>query len=165
MRRRRVRGDGGAVAVEFALVAPMVIMLLIGTVTVALAYSQHVALSNAVREGAQLGATAPNGASWLGSVQEHTHDAYADPDGLPASDVCATLKKTTGGASPTITTVVAAPAGCDESDGPDDPSDVAAGCFLKVWALKQTHLEWILGNADPWMEAGSVAIYDRGQSC
>jgi Flp pilus assembly pilin Flp len=159
----RSRTERGAVAVEFGLIAPIVIMLLLGTVTVALAYSQHVALSNAVREGARLGASTPNNASWLGSVQTHTSQSYSDPDGLPASEVCATLRKTTGGASPTVTPVIPAPSGC--GSGPSDPTGIAAGCFVKVWASKHTHLEWVLGSADPWMESGSVAIYDRQESC
>jgi Flp pilus assembly pilin Flp len=163
MGMKRARDARGAVAVEFALVAPLVIMLLIGTITVALAYSQHVALSNAVREGARVGASAPNGANWLSSVQQYTHNAYSDPDGLPTSDVCATLMKTTGGGSPTFSTVIGAPSGC--GGGPSNPTGIAAGCFVKVWASKHTHLEWILGSADPWMEAGSVAVYDRQQSC
>lgn len=163
MQITRSRTERGAAAVEFALVAPIVIMLLIGTVTVALAYSQHVALSNAVREGARLGASTPQGASWLGSVQQHTSDSYSDPDGLAASDVCATLIKTTGGASPSYTTLIAAPAACGTA--PSNPTSVAAGCFVKVWASKQTHLNWILGSADPWMKAAAVAIYDRSKSC
>lgn len=165
MRRRRERDDRGAAAVEFALVAPLVIMLLIGTVTVALAYSQHVALSNAVREGARVGATTPNGGSWLDSVRQHTSDAYGDSEGLPTGQVCAMLMKTTGGATPTVTTVLGPGIGCDAADAPDNPTNIAAGCFVKVWATKQTHLNWVLGNADPWMKAGAVAIYDRTQSC
>lgn len=159
----RARSQRGAAAVEFALVAPIVAMLLIGTVTVALAYSQHVALSNAVREGARLGASMPQGSNWLSSVQQHTSDAYADADGLSNGSVCATLIKTTGGASPTYTTLIAPPSGCGTA--PSNPSSVAAGCFVKVWATKQTHLNWILGNADPWMRATAVAIYDRSQPC
>lgn len=158
MRPTRMRDDRGAVAVEFGLVAPLVVMLLLGTITVALAYSQHVALSNAVREGARMGASAPNNASWLSSVQQATSDAYAEAGGLPTGSVCATLKKV-GSATP----LIAAPAGC--GSGPSDPTGITAGCFVKVWADKQTHLNWILGSADPWMEAGSVAIYDRTQSC
>ena len=158
MKARRVRDSRGAVAVEFGLVAPLVIMLLLGTVTVALAYSQHVALSNAVREGARLGASAPNNANWLSSVQQQTSQAYADPDGLPTSSVCATLIKV-GVATP----LIAAPAGC--GSGPSNPTGITSGCFVKVWASKKTHLDWILGSADPWLEAGSVAIYDRTQSC
>jgi Flp pilus assembly pilin Flp len=161
--RDRDRDDRGAVAVEFGLIAPLVIMLLLGTVTVALAYSQHVALSNAVREGARLGASAPNNASWLASVHTHPAEEYSHPDGLPRGVVCATLIKTTGGASPTFSTVIGAPAGC--GSGPSNPTKIAAGCFVKVWASKHTHLEWVLGSADPWMEAGSVAIYDRAESC
>jgi Flp pilus assembly protein TadG len=155
--------ERGAVAVEFALIVPLLCMLLVGTVTVALAYSQKVALSNAVREGARLGASAPNGSGWLASVQQQTSDSFGDADGLAASTVCATLIKTTGGVSPTYTTIIAAPVGC--TNPPANPTSVSAGCFVKVWASKQTHLNWVLGGADPFTKASAVAIYDRDETC
>lgn len=157
------RTEFGAVAVEFALVVPLLCMLLVGTVTVALAYSQKVALSNAVREGARLGASAPNGPSWLSSVQQHTSASYGDADGLDANTVCAKLIKTSGGATPTYTTIIDAPAGC--TNEPGNPTNVSAGCFVKVWASKQTHLNWLLGSADPFTKASAVAIYDRNETC
>jgi Flp pilus assembly pilin Flp len=166
MRTRGAHDERGAVAVEFALVAPLVIMLLLGTITVALAYSQHVALSNAVREGARIGAAADSTdhTKWLDTVQQYTSQAYADPDGFPAASVCASLMKSDGASpTPAITTVISAPSGC--GGGPSNPGAAPAGCFVKVWASKQTHLEWILGSADPWQEAGSVAIYDRSKAC
>jgi len=52
-RAQRARGQN---LVEFALVAPLLIVLILGTVDAADAYRAYVALSNASREGARLAA-------------------------------------------------------------------------------------------------------------
>ncbi len=56
--RGRARLDErGAVAVEFALVLPVLVMLLLGITTAGLSYSHAIGLTNAVREGSRFGAT------------------------------------------------------------------------------------------------------------
>jgi Flp pilus assembly protein TadG len=52
---RRRRDDGGAVAVEFALLAPIFIMLLFGIISFGLVFAQKLALGNGARQGARLG--------------------------------------------------------------------------------------------------------------
>src|ERR1051325_6492496 len=51
------RQETGAVAVEFALIFPVLVMLLFGIVTAGVSYSQSLGLTNAVREGARFGAS------------------------------------------------------------------------------------------------------------
>ncbi|WP_395398339.1 TadE/TadG family type IV pilus assembly protein [Arthrobacter sp. UC242_113] len=46
--------DRGAVAVEFALLAPVLIMLLLGIMEFGRAYNTQITLSNAAREGARV---------------------------------------------------------------------------------------------------------------
>ena len=58
-RRLRARGDDGAALVEFALVFPLLAMLLLGMVTAGFAYNQKLAITNGVREGSRFGATLP----------------------------------------------------------------------------------------------------------
>jgi len=48
----------GAAALEFALVLPLLVMLLLGIVTGGVSYSRALGVTNAVREGARFGATA-----------------------------------------------------------------------------------------------------------
>ena len=55
----RVTGDGGAVLVEFALVMPILVMLLFGLVSAGMAWNQNLALASAARSGARYGATLP----------------------------------------------------------------------------------------------------------
>lgn len=54
--RRRVRGERGASAVEFALVMPLLLLIIGGIFNFGLAFSQKLALDNAVRETARAAA-------------------------------------------------------------------------------------------------------------
>ena len=55
----RARGEQGAVLVEFALVFPILVMLLFGLLSGGMAWNQNLALSQGVRVGARYGATLP----------------------------------------------------------------------------------------------------------
>lgn len=81
MGRRRVAAgeavDSGAALVEFALVLPVFMMLLLGMFTGGLAFSRKTSVSQAAREGARYGATLPITASlpadaWLTKVADLT---------------------------------------------------------------------------------------------
>ncbi len=54
--RRAQRRDEGASAVEFALVVPLLIMIVFGIIAFGIVLAQQQALSNAAREGARYGA-------------------------------------------------------------------------------------------------------------
>jgi Flp pilus assembly protein TadG len=51
--RRRLRTDRGAAAVEFALVAPLFIMLVFGVISFGIVFAQNLALGNGAREAAR----------------------------------------------------------------------------------------------------------------
>src|SRR6478672_5618705 len=55
----RAHGERGAVLVEFALVFPVLVMLLFGLLSGGMAWNQNLALSQGVRVGARYGATLP----------------------------------------------------------------------------------------------------------
>ena len=57
MARTRCDGERGATLIEFALILPIVVMLLVGVVSAAGAYQKDLSLSNGAREGARYGAT------------------------------------------------------------------------------------------------------------
>ena len=67
----RATGDHGAVLVEFALVMPILMMMLFGLVTAGMAWNQNLSLSTAARSGARYAAT-------LNTAQYTTMDDYLD---------------------------------------------------------------------------------------
>ena len=58
-RSRRATGDRGAVLVEFALVFPMLAMLLFALLSAGMAWNQNLALAQAARVGGRYAATLP----------------------------------------------------------------------------------------------------------
>jgi len=88
MRRFLRRGESGQSLVEFALVLPMLLLVLFAIIDFARLYQGHVTLTNAVREGARLGAV--GGTS--GEVQARVTTTAA---GL-APTVSATVPTTSG---------------------------------------------------------------------
>ena len=54
-----VRDSRGAALLELAIALPLVVMLVVGMVSAAIAYNHQLALSHAAREGARFGATLP----------------------------------------------------------------------------------------------------------
>ena len=59
-RGNRMRGDGGAAAVEFALLLPFLALLVAGTIDLGRWYGAWNEAKNAAREGAAYGQTHPN---------------------------------------------------------------------------------------------------------
>ena len=99
LRSRARRSESGASAVEFALIVPLVVMLLFGTVSAGLAYSDHVAITNAAREGSRYGAAADAASStWATSVQTRVQQVYFNAAGAAPTDnqVCVKLVQADG---------------------------------------------------------------------
>ena len=92
---RASRGESGAALVEFALVLPVFLMLLLGMMTGGLAYSRKLSVAQAAREGARFGATLPITAStptsaWLprvGALTISSSDGELESD-KPGRYVC-----------------------------------------------------------------------------
>lgn len=84
--------ERGAALVEFALVLPILMILLIGTVTTGLALNSTISLNNAAREGGRFGATLPdeNLAVWLNSVADVAQGAATGDlaDGVDGRTIC-----------------------------------------------------------------------------
>jgi len=54
MRRKRSSDESGAAAVEFALILPVLILMILGMIEFSRAYNVQISLSNAAREGARV---------------------------------------------------------------------------------------------------------------
>jgi Flp pilus assembly protein TadG len=98
--RARLQGDDGVAIVEFALVFPLVMALLVGTVSAGLAWNQKMSMTHAAREGARYGATVPStqtftgGGTWAQNVRSVVVERSAGE--LTASQVCVSLVEGTG---------------------------------------------------------------------
>jgi Flp pilus assembly protein TadG len=166
--RRRIEStfsQRGAVAVEFGLVLPVLIVLLVGTVTAGLAYSRSIGLANAVREGARLGATSPisSPGDWAKDVIARTRQTQFDDgadEGSSNTSVCVELRGST-----TIAPVCSTGALGSSAAPVIDPalnSDLwATGCVVVVYAAR--HFEIITGISAPLtgdITKQSVARYE-----
>lgn len=164
--RARTRLEHGAVAVEFALVLPVLVALMLGVVSFGMAYNAHVGLSNAVREGSRMGATTVNNTNWPSAVVLRTTSLYFNSDSpLLADQVCAKLVKWTTSTSPEGTPSPEQASSCSASlllAEPPVPNGVAPGtCIVKVWAAKPATLNWLLGSSTITLKAQSVSYFER----
>lgn len=158
---RRRHCDAGASLVEFALLAPLLFALLLGTITGGLALSTKNSMSNAVREGGRLGATLESDSGWATDVRDRVV-ALAGGD-LENADVCAELIDV--GADPDATRRSWIGGGCTAADAPATPSSATTGCVVKVWARTSADLNVIFFSRSLTLEADAVGIYERGQTC
>jgi hypothetical protein len=152
------RGERGAAAVEFALVVPFLILLVFGLITTGMTYSDHLAATNAVREGARYGAaTDITSGSWATSVRSRVKQVYFNA-GTTVSDAQICVRLVTASGS-TYTEAIGASCGT----APSAPSDMAAGsCAVMVWMKRPETIRLVIVpdmNFD--IGAESVAYYSR----
>jgi Flp pilus assembly protein TadG len=162
LRRTTDAREGGAVAIEFALVLPILAALLMGIITVGLGYNNTLGLADGVREGSRFGATTQASGSWGSTVQQQTAQlTYLNVSGhsvvVTPAMICAQLVKTPS-------TVVSAST-CALTDlPPANPAGVATGtCLVKVWAQIPVHLTFVIIPATTLqVKRQSVSLYERG---
>ncbi|CAN5911022.1 hypothetical protein BH23ACT2_BH23ACT2_25690 [soil metagenome] len=104
--RRRARSERGAALVEFAIIAPLLFMLLFGMLTGGLVMDRRLSTSGASREAARYGATRASdqcesasncaGRTWAQHVQNVAVTRAGR--GIEASDVCVALVEDPGSA-------------------------------------------------------------------
>lgn len=161
----RRRNSHGVAAVEFALIVPLLIALLVGSVNAGLIFFNYVAMNDSVRAGARFGATAvgttSSSTSWPAeAVRQRTVDYSATS--LQLAQVCVQLIGA-GGA-----VLAAAPASCPAAVGaapPTPSSSVGATteCFVKVWSGQPATIAAPpLYISPPFaLQRGSVTRYER----
>jgi Flp pilus assembly protein TadG len=160
----RSRNEKGAVAVEFALVLPVLVMLMFGIFTSGLAYSDHLSITNSVREAARFGSAvdSSSGTVWADSVQTRVQQLYMNGSGtLSPSQICVQLVKSDD-------TIVAEPTsqGSDCGSAPAKPASMTAGsCVVKVWVRKPAEISLLVSPTfDFTIGAESVSFYGRETS-
>ena len=159
---RRCIGDSGASLVEFALIAPLLFAILLGTITGGLALSKKNSMTNAVREGGRLGATLPEGTSWDNDWAIDVRDrviALAGND-LANADVCVQMIDP---AAPEPPVGKYLGADCSAITPPATPSS-AEGCIVKVWARTEASLDTVFFSRVLTLDGSAVGLYER-ESC
>jgi Flp pilus assembly protein TadG len=148
-----VRGERGVTLVEFALILPLFMMLVLGMVTGGHAYFRKISITDAVREGARYGVTYPadlgNLSAWQNAVKARVVEASGGE--LKTADVCAELVKAPDAdtSAPCHVTAVADPGGTDGE------------WLVKVTARGTAKLEWLVSSTDVELRGKSVAKYER----
>lgn len=99
--------DRGASLVEFAIVLPVLVMLLLGMISSGVAYNQKLDLASAAREGARYGATLPSTQTfssgyatpntWEYGIRQYVVDRSSGS--LTTAQVCVSLVE---GATPSV---------------------------------------------------------------
>ena len=87
---KKLRSESGASAVEFALLLPVLMMILFGIIEFGLALHRQAILTNASREGARLGIVQSVPPIALAAVNTKI-DSYLGPAGIPPGTVGRTI--------------------------------------------------------------------------
>lgn len=166
-RRRRFsrRPERGAMAVEFALLLPILVMLLIGVVTTGVSYSQGLGLTNAVREGSRFAASTPPVSAgawsdWSDDVIARMRATQFDDPSIQTT-VCVRLWKNDSdvAAVPAIEFDSSCPAAAGTPATP--PKITAHSCAVSVWATRPFSINAVFVQFDRTMRRESMAQYER----
>jgi Flp pilus assembly protein TadG len=88
-RRHDRAGQSGASAVEFAVLLPLLIMLVFGIIAFGMAFAQELSLSNAARQGARYGVVETRTCA---DIEAHVKDAVSTL-GLSPGEVTVTVSR------------------------------------------------------------------------
>lgn len=161
VRRGKRCAEDGAIAVEFALVLPLLAALLFGIITLGLTYNDHLSISNAVREGARYGAAIDYTASgWASSVRERVKQVYFNEgETLNNSQICVELVNSSGTA---LTSLLGGDCAPPTQTAPSNPTTTAGSCAVKVWVTRPHDIELlIIPSLHVDLRADSVSYYGR----
>ena len=86
-----LRGQNGQTMTEFALVLPLLVMLLFGIIQFGIAFNNYIALTDAVRAGARKGAVARHLSDPVAAVETQVAAAATD---LKAGELDVTVEST-----------------------------------------------------------------------
>ncbi|MEW9870344.1 TadE/TadG family type IV pilus assembly protein [Arthrobacter sp. HS15c] len=96
----RDRSERGAVAVEFAILLPLLLMLVLGTIEFGRAYNAQITLTNAARDGVRVMAIANDPVE---AKKKAIAAAASVSSSIPASDVTLSTSTCSTGAQVTLT--------------------------------------------------------------
>jgi hypothetical protein len=169
-RDQQLDSDRGAALVEAAFVIMLLVMLLLGTVTSALAYGQYTSIQTAARESSRFGASLPvNGDldGWLNDVLDVTRAAgildlgttvpgqyicvaYVYPDGGSVNDQTKRLVETLG-----VTGAPTAGSTCFNDGRPSDERRV------QVVTGRSATIQAVIFSVDVDLSSMSASRFER----
>ena len=162
--RRRQDQDRGAALVEFALLLPLLALLLFGTITGGLTLSRQNSVKNAAREGTRFGAINPLGdpvnmTTYLDQVIVQVENA-AHPDlkdGVDSKSICVAFVEESG----SVTQRTKTNAGTTSSGTPCFDDTPLAYDRVQVSVERRSEINAILYANNVLIEARSVTRYER----
>jgi hypothetical protein len=146
------RSERGAVFLEFAIVLPLLLSLVLGIFTGGQAYTNKIGLVEAVREGARYGASLPMGndvnalTTWKGLVRNRVIDASGGE--VAAADVCVEWVLPTGATA------------CGLGD-PTGAANEPTVHLVKVSATRPATMEFFFFTKSTTLVGRLVARYER----
>ena len=157
-RPRRATGDEGAALVEFAIIMPLVFALFLGMFTGGISLSRRNSMTNAVREGARLGATLPEDGAWVAAVQGRVVQLAAGD--LTSAQVCVQLVQKSDTSADIIRKSLL-PAGCSGVTPPTLTGVAEGECAVRVWASRTTVLQVVFFSQTITLDADAIGRYER----
>lgn len=175
MRRgRRTSRDDGASLVEFALVSPLLFMLLFGTLTGGLTLTRQNSVENAVRETGRFGAVLPvfDGATNLAEMYAQVEAAATGDldDGTPGRVICVALIEDDNTWDYALYGTSDTPTTGDDQPLASVPTDCRAGFdstvgtgTRRVWvrAARDSDIQAIIYNQTVTLESRALTRYER----
>lgn len=140
---------------EFAIVLPLLMSLVLGIYTGGLTYTDKISLVEAVREGARYGASLPVGTDPVSTWETNVRNRVVSASGgdVAFEDVCVQF----------ATASVPVPTGhCDPGIAdPPGATNEASVHLVKVSATKQAKIEFFFFTSEPLLRAKVVARFER----
>jgi Flp pilus assembly protein TadG len=162
--RSRGREDG-ATAVEFALLFPIFIMVVFGTISFGFGFERWITVTQAAREASRFAATYPMPATgvstWLTDVTTVAKEAADIDSSTPAADyyVCVRFVNRIGPATTPATTSVSS----GSLPGATCPTTSASGLpdnAAEVTVLRKVGLNWVFGSSNVAVSGENVSRYE-----
>lgn len=159
------RPDRGATAVEFAILFPVFMMLVVGMISFGFAFERWINVTQAARETSRFAATypMPSGGvtSWLVDVTNVAKETAGITGTTPPSDyyVCVRFVNRVGPATTPVTTSMAS----GSLSGATCPTGSTSGLpdnAAEVTIARKVGLDWMLGRADVAVHGDNVSRYE-----
>ena len=146
--------------VEFALVLPVLVALMLGSITAGFAINDDLQLTHSTREGARYGASIPEdevfaSGTWAENVRNLAVERFGG--GLAAADVCVALIQ---GTSPGTPLSAAHTTKSDGSACHDDSSAGIADLRVQVTATKAATIDAALYTHDMTLSSEATAKHE-----